>query len=335
MSYKTLNLKYKKLKPHQVWNVKNPNILELDSDVVHEYASIHIHEGCTLTVKPWLGLDNYEHTQKDTIHKDHHIDPYKVDTLLSYWNNHSAVHHSKDVQQLILNYISSDFGPFVGGRLLLRCKGNVVIDKGAKIEVDSCGYTSGTYYTSGESCRGLGKLQSTAANLGGGGAGLGTCGAGGGGYATKGGVGQSVSEDAYNKPGLGGNLYGTKYLTVLHLGSGGGGSECNVGGDGGGAILIECDKLINYGSITSNGGHAMKGAGAGSGGSIHIIVNDTLIMNEDGLIQAKGGYGGKWGLYANGGHGRIRIDINKTHHNQIENIIAMKRINPPAYVNEI
>ena len=77
-----------------------------------------------------------------------------------------------------------------------------------------------------------------------------------------------------------------------------------------------------------------SGAGAGSGGSVHISVRDTITMDKDSLIQAKGGFGGKWGLYGNGGFGRIRIDINKTHRGLMQDIMNLKRIHPPPYINE-
>eukprot|EP01084_Bolivina_argentea_P051903 95403_1 len=153
----------------------------------------------------------------------------------------------------------------------------------------------------------MGKFKNRKANIGGGGAGLNDkAGGGGAGYGTKGDDGYIDEEsneytDNKNKNGFGGNCYGNKYLSKLYLGSGGGGSQCNLGGDGAGAIFIECQNLINYGSITANGGDSMIGAGAGSGGSIYCTVHKSIIMNNESLIQAKGGYGGKWGLYGNGG----------------------------------
>eukprot|EP01084_Bolivina_argentea_P061219 111888_1 len=333
---RNLEMKFKKLKQSQLWNHKNPNLLELDSDVLYEYNNIHIHSGCTLTVKPWLGRTEYKRIRKEHLNKTYSIDPHKIDILISYWNNHTIPHYSTDIQQLILSYISKESRDFLGGRLLLKCKGNIIIEKGGKIDVDSCGYTSGTYYTSGESCKNMGTFNNISPNVGGGGAGLARCGAGGGGYGTIGGHGKMTDDvkSAIEHTGKGGETYGNKYLTVLYLGSGGGGSECNLGGDGGGAIYLECNKLINYGHITANGGDAMIGSGAGSGGSIHINVKDTIRMDKNSLIQAKGGYGGKWGLYGNGGHGRIRIDIDRKYHQMMGNIMNLKRIHPRPYINE-
>ena len=135
-------MKYKKIKKGDLWNKKNPNILELESDIKYEYNSIHINEGCTLTVKPWKGRNNYIRERNEHLNKLHSIDQYKLDIITSYWNNHNII-HSYDIQELILSYMSSHYSSFGGGRLFLKCKTNLIIEKGAKIEVNSCGYTSG------------------------------------------------------------------------------------------------------------------------------------------------------------------------------------------------
>eukprot|EP01084_Bolivina_argentea_P059203 108071_1 len=321
-----LEMKFKKLKPMQLMERKDPNKLVLSSDELHEYSFIHLHEGCSITVKPRTPQD-YRTTFE--------INPYELAQLISHWYGHYIPPtYSMDIQHLILAYLSSTISISYGGKLFIKCKGNIIIEKGATIQVDSCGYKSGTYYTSGESCSGLGRRNQIAPNMGGGGAGLDMNGGGGGGggYGTKGGIGYKGDNIDKDKVGLGGEIYGDKYLSTLHLGSGGGSGECNVGGDGGGSIFIECEKLIHYGSITANGGGAMIGAGAGSGGSIHLVIHDTITMNKESLIQTKGGYGGKWGTYGNGGQGRIRIDINKDFHKQIDDIIKLKRIHPRPFV---
>eukprot|EP00484_Ammonia_sp_Unknown_P020162 CAMPEP_0197034854 /NCGR_PEP_ID=MMETSP1384-20130603/12807_1 /TAXON_ID=29189 /ORGANISM="Ammonia sp." /LENGTH=337 /DNA_ID=CAMNT_0042464823 /DNA_START=65 /DNA_END=1078 /DNA_ORIENTATION=- len=329
-----LIMKFKTVSTYSLMNKGDPNVLTLASDNWHRYNLVHIGEGCTLTVKPWKGRDNYkmERTGYTEKSKANSITPEKVEFICSSWNDHRSP--LLDITQLITVFASHDFSLFHGGKLLLECS-TLIIEKGGKIDVDSCGYTSGTYYTSGESITDLGRYKDRSANIGGGGAGLDTvCGGGGAGYGTKGDDGKhgTASDDTY---GLGGHTYGDKYLHRFYLGSGGGGSLSAAGGDGGGAIYIKCDYLRNDGFITANGGDAELGAGAGSGGSIHIVANTNIDMDKHALIQARGGKGGSWGLYGNGGHGRIRIDVNSNHYSHLQDIVRLKRINPPPFVTSM
>ena len=119
--------------------------------------------------------------------------------------------------------------------------------------------------------------------------------------------------------GEGGKQYGYPDLRVLYLGSGGWGCHSREGGNGGGALKIECINLIlnDNASITSNGGCDGNDydTGSGSGGSI-FIVGHHIIMKQDSIIEAKGGDEHKLigdGFnkpIGKGGMGRIRIDFN-------------------------
>eukprot|EP01084_Bolivina_argentea_P188827 324931_1 len=193
-----------------------------------------------------------------------------------------------------------------GGKLLIQCLGECIIDKDSSIEVSERGYENGYgSETSGGSYRN-GPIRITDTYNDGGG-GPGAC----AGYGSNGG-GKN-----------GGKPYGDKLLNILHLGSGGG---CNrsshVAGKGGGAIYLETNKLVNNGSIIANGGSG-NCCGSGSGGSIHIITN-KFIMGNEAKIEAIGGhtYNSKAGV------GRIRIEMKD---NQISNKI-LKQINPKPYV---
>ena len=182
-----------------------------------------------------------------------------------------------------------------GGILLLKIKENIVLNDDSCLNLNGLGYKGGNAQKQGHSYKGFKETtQSTSNNYGGGGASMWAAGAG---YGTE---GQSCFG------ALGGECYGNSKLDILHLGSGGGGSDYCNGGNGGGSIKIECNKLIineNCG-IYCNGNNGNNYSGSGSGGSIHIICNELI---NYGNIHSKGGsgYGG------HGGFGRIRIDCNK------------------------
>ena len=88
------------------------------------------------------------------------------------------------------------------------------------------------------------------------------------------------------------------------LGSGGGtypSDPRDVGGNGGGAILLNVTgTLSNNGMISSNGGSSQRYGGGGSGGSVWITANT---LAGTGSIAANGGSG--WGA---GSGGRIAVD---------------------------
>jgi len=101
--------------------------------------------------------------------------------------------------------------------------------------------------------------------------------------------------------GYSGFIYGSK-TKPTSFGSGGGrdiSNEYSVGGNGGGAVIINSKIIENNGAIQANGGLSYNGGG-GSGGSIFLSV-DTLYGK--GGISANGGFG----FYGGGGGGRIAI----------------------------
>ena len=149
---------------------------------------------------------------------------------------------------------------------------------------------------------------------------------GGAGYGTKGYKGQYDKQYSNKSCGRAGDVYGSAKLDILHLGSGGGAAYGPYdGGNGGGALKIECKNLImNKGSsICCNGGIGANKylSGGGSGGSIHIVINNgnDIKLHNESRIEAIGGpkkelygYGYKSDNIHNcgkGGNGRIRFEI--------------------------
>ena len=122
--------------------------------------------------------------------------------------------------------------------------------------------------------------------------------AGGGGHGGKGGQNEYSSRTSPGYP------YGSATAPIDH--GSGGGRDWNggaAGSAGGGSIrLIVTDTLTVDGDITANGGSVAGDNGAGAGGGIHITC-DTL--TGGGNIQAKGGVNSQRG--AGGGGGRIAV----------------------------
>ena len=182
-----------------------------------------------------------------------------------------------------------------GGLLLLKVKHNLVLKNKSQISLNGLGYKGGNLKKQGQSYKKTWTIKVSKNIYGGGGSGYDESGyyGGSGGYGTKG-------QSYFNA--LGGECYGNNKLDILYLGSGGGGSELFKGGNGGGSIKIECNKLIihKHSGIYCNGSNGNGTSGGGSGGSIFIICNELI---NYGNIHAKGGN--------NGGFGRIRIDCDK------------------------
>ena len=228
-----------------------------------------------------------------------------------------------------------------GGILNILCFEDIIIEEWGHIDLDGKGYSGGNCKQNGYSYKGKSTI-SDQPNYGGGGGvtkisqippfangwsinsanGKGA----GGGYATKGDIAYydfslihrngSVSNHHQRLYQSGGNRYGDIKLTVLHLGSGGGGGPYDSGGAGGGAIKILCFGNIilkSISRITCNGIQSNGDGGCGSGGSIHIIIRnpDNLKMHKNSNIQALCG-----GVTNHDkrcfGLGRIRIECKKT-----------------------
>eukprot|EP00485_Elphidium_margaritaceum_P022836 CAMPEP_0202711290 /NCGR_PEP_ID=MMETSP1385-20130828/23125_1 /ASSEMBLY_ACC=CAM_ASM_000861 /TAXON_ID=933848 /ORGANISM="Elphidium margaritaceum" /LENGTH=291 /DNA_ID=CAMNT_0049370997 /DNA_START=34 /DNA_END=909 /DNA_ORIENTATION=- len=193
-----------------------------------------------------------------------------------------------------------------GGKLRIQCLADFEIDENGGIDVTALGYEAGT----GAGCTGGsyvdGPKQQNNANHGGGGGGH------SGGYGT--------AADGVH----GGQIYGDKFLSVLHLGSGGG---CNknghIGGAGGGAIYIETYRMVNNGCITADGGSG-NCCGSGSGGSIHVVCSQFVMQDENAYLSAVGGNSRN----DTPGVGRIRIECK----NNIDNETLARIIKPHPFI---
>ncbi len=114
--------------------------------------------------------------------------------------------------------------------------------------------------------------------------------------------------------------YGNVY-TPDELGSGGAASYLSDGGDGGGAIKLECSGTLNIidSIITSDGegGHQFSSysGGGGSGGAIFLEAN-SISFDVDSVISAEGGTNVAASYGAAGGGGRIAINYYNAFTNQ-------------------
>lgn len=220
--------------------------------------------------------------------------------------------------------------PTQGGVLRIKVRGTLTIENGAAITATGRGYRGGTLEGSapgfigqqGDSWGNTGAISGEV-NRGGGGGGFGEIGGaanpgsgGGGGHreaGARGATGQGTLTG-----GLGGESFDTVATSLgqgfrdtylfPRFGSGGGrggqtASFSNVnagGGNGGGVIIIEAERIINNGSISSDGGVGgsdLSGGGGGAGGSILI----QTLSESNGTVTVDGGAGGVGTVLGNDG----------------------------------
>ena len=212
------------------------------------------------------------------------------------------------------------------------CFGDIILEENAKINLNGMGYEGGIDFQAGESYKNTDNFCVQCcgmSNYGGGGRACCWDG-GGGGYGSYGGCCLFCCCVCCCNPclciniggycgGWGGFKYGDEQLTVLHFGSGGGGggfAHTCEGGPGGGALRLECFGTIRLNrkawiSVDGERGPCGDEGGGGSGGSIHLIINDlcNLEMSASSSISSVGGRGSVGCLSGNeGGVGRIRIE---------------------------
>lgn len=220
--------------------------------------------------------------------------------------------------------------PTQGGVLRLKVRGTLTIQNGGAISATGRGYRGGTLEGSspgfigqqGDSWGNTGAISGET-NRGGGGGGFGEIngganpGSGGGGGHREAGA-RGATGQGTQTGGLGGGSFDTvataagqgfrdAYL-FPRFGSGGGrgGQTANFaninaqGGNGGGVIIIEAERIVNNGSISANGatgGSDLSGGGGGAGGSILI----QTLSESNGTVTVNGGAGGVGTVLGNDG----------------------------------
>jgi len=233
----------------------------------------------------------------------------------------------------------------LGGVVAFRANGMVWVEAGGQIVASELGFAGGDTGTcndcdafQGESYAGLGDgdnpgntsppynqyIGAEVANFGGGG--VNVTGGGGeyGGGATP---GDSWTGGSWAPPEAG-EVYGLTDLSLLFLGSGGGGvwnggnddpaEDPGPGGDGGGILIIGAGALVadDAGAFVCTGGTTYHwsrgtwtyGAGGGAGGSVYLITGEAVL--PAGAVDATGGFGEDTHIRigGDGGVGRVRLD---------------------------
>ena len=215
-----------------------------------------------------------------------------------------------------------------GGKLYLYAEKSINLIRYGKISMNNKGYYGGKPGYQGSSYNSIGKYIKRINNLGGGGYDIEY--AGGGGYGSNGFDGKLASF----VDGYGGSSYGDSKLTILHLGSGGGGSTYygSYGYDIGDAVQMEDGRtgILRYMGSTTWSNETHLGIelhdytgdhdGAYKGVRYFTCPNQTgIIVEENDTIKkyVNGGNGGgaikiicnqlsidnNSGIYCNGGNG--------------------------------
>lgn len=219
-----------------------------------------------------------------------------------------------------------------GGMLVFRVRDNLTVDgtinmTGKGFLGGSGGYRCGCHAYAGESYNGTtpnccSNGCSVPANDGGGGNGADYAGSSAGGCGA--GYGTPGSIPPFGKD-MHGAAYGTPDLSVIFLGSGGGGGyqdwECSggpggAGGRGGGIVLVSARQAQVNGSLISNGNSGVDkpswpgdGGGGGSGGSVLVRTQVADVGTDVAALGGAGGLGQDPGQNgAPGGVGRIRLE---------------------------
>jgi hypothetical protein len=243
----------------------------------------------------------------------------------------------------------------IGGVLMFRVSGTLIVNSGGQISMTGKGFVGGAsvygaapgfgqHGRQGEGYNGPAGAQTKSPNGNGGGGGYGNEGGDGGGGGGNAGSGAG-GNTRYNTGDGGNGGYASGALVVFGGGGGSGGGEGNsntssvsgAGGVGGGAILFGARNTQVSGGIISNGTNGgtgtrteegSGGGGGGAGGSI-VIQSQDISIGSGNIIATGGGGGSTTGNAAGSGGsgsvGKIRIDYGK--------IVGTS--NPAATVNQV
>eukprot|EP01084_Bolivina_argentea_P297560 512657_1 len=191
------------------------------------------------------------------------------------------------------------------GVLAIICKKKLLIDKKCSISMTECGINGAIH----DEQKGESVYEVNTKHNGHSGKRFG----GGGGYKENGAVGRAKYTAWPNIDAFGGDQYlfdktiKSNYdIATLSVGFGGGCATSikgSQGGNGGGKILISCNKLVfqEGAKITCNGSNGLFNGGGGSGGLIFIITNKNInasTMSLKNKFEVYGGIGDD-----NGGNG--------------------------------
>ncbi|MBI5441539.1 MAG: hypothetical protein HY900_10070, partial [Deltaproteobacteria bacterium] len=177
-------------------------------------------------------------------------------------------------------------------RLELKA-GTIEIDATGRIDVTGRGYIGSRGYS--ESGRTLGNVAGASAGAGG----------------SYGGLATGYEGRASNA------IYGS-LTNPVDTGSGGGSWGWTVGGDGGGAVLIQAGTIRVDGAIVADGGESGgSAAGDGSGGTVNLRVGR---LEGTGAIHANGGGQGNG---SGGGGGRVAVVYTQGLTLPVSNILAL------------
>ncbi|MBI5016415.1 MAG: Ig-like domain-containing protein [Deltaproteobacteria bacterium] len=177
-------------------------------------------------------------------------------------------------------------------RLELKA-GTIEIDATGRIDVTGRGYIGSRGYS--ESGRTLGNVPGATAGAGG----------------SYGGLATGHEGRASNA------IYGS-LTNPVDAGSGGGSWGWTVGGDGGGAVLIQASTIRVDGAIVADGGESGGSAsGDGSGGTVNLRVGR---LEGTGVIHANGGGQGSG---SGGGGGRVAVVYTEALTLPVSNILAL------------
>lgn len=170
---------------------------------------------------------------------------------------------------------------FAQSSLTLSVSGNLIIQPGGALTMDSLGYAAGSGTSPGHAYTGGNYYPAS-----------------GGGHGGNGGLGSITNSTAA------GSGYGSQTAPTT-FGSGGGNGNSSIGGAGGGALQLNvAGSLQMDGTISANGGNGSgTGGGGGAGGSISIKCGP---LSGSGTIAANGGDGVAL-LGGGGGGGRIAV----------------------------
>jgi len=197
-----------------------------------------------------------------------------------------------DTMEFVMNSLTAASGATItktgSNNLVIATYHDLTLNTGASVDVDGLGEAGGDPGDAGGGPGGGDHSVSSNCPVSGGGGSFGGLGGDGGNGVPSGGTYGSTDQSTYLNDGSGGGGSGT-------------GTGCGAvgGGNGGGGIgLVAMGTLTIDGSVSADGTptaptddlHDQGGPGGGSGGAI-LLISPHLVLANQSVAQAKGGYG--------------------------------------------